>query len=596
MPILNHAIEKIRLISYIILMKRRLIREFAKFYQPHKKLFALDMTASFMMSAIDMAFPVVSSWIIDEVVPAKNMNLLLTLCFLTVGAYMVKYLFEYIVVYYGHRLGLAIENSLRKKVFDHLQTFSFSYFDSQRTGRLISRLTTDIFDISEFSHHGPEDLFISVIILIGSFIIMILTNIPLTIVIFLIVPIMIAFAVLNNNKWEESHMQVKKQSAELTAGIEDTFGGIRVVKAFTNEAYQKERFDALCDRYAEAKKKTYRYMSNFISNTHFFTSILNLAVIFVGGYLIYLDRMTAGVLVEFLMFVNIFVQPVRRFTSLVEDFQKAKTGFRRCSEILGLEADIVDAPDAVEAETFDGDIKFEDVSFTYSDNLPLLEHFSLHIAKGENVAIVGPSGAGKTTLSALIPRFYDISQGRITIDGTDIRRFTQKSLRKNIGIVQQDVFLFNGTIRENIAYGKIGADDAEIEKAAEFANLHDFIMQLPDKYDTVVGERGVKLSGGQKQRVAISRIFLKNPPILILDEATSNMDNQNEKAIQSSFDRLAKNRTTLVIAHRLQTIENADRIIVLADGKISEEGTHKELLTLGGVYANLYRAQSEFDA
>ncbi|MFA0814340.1 MAG: ABC transporter ATP-binding protein [Anaerofustis sp.] len=569
-----------------------MFKKFIQMYKPHKKLLVLDMSAAFLMSAIDLAFPVVTGKIIDDIIPSKDFRLLIILCASTIFAYGMKYLFEYIVTFYGHTLGLRIEVDLRERVYRHLQSMSFSFYDNQKTGHIISRLTNDIFDISEFAHHGPEDLFISVIILIGSFIAMIQSNVILTVIIFLIVPIMILSAIRNNMKWENAYMDVKKQNAEISAHIEDSISGIRVVKAFTNEDYEIQRFGETCKTYKNVRAATYKFMASFVSNMHFYTGLLNIIVIFIGGYLVYADQMTIGVLIEFLMFVNVFVQPVRRFTSLIEDYQKSVTGFKRCMEVLALEPEIQDAPDALDAGTLKGYLVFDHVSFAYGNDIPILQDFSLHIQQGETVAIVGPSGAGKTTLCSLIPRFYEITSGKILIDQTDIRNFTQESLRRNIGVVQQDVFLFNGSVKDNIAYGRVEASDDEIIQAAKFSNLHEFIMELPNGYDTIVGERGVKLSGGQKQRVAIARTFLKNPPILILDEATSSLDNENEKIIQQSFDNLAKNRTTLIIAHRLQTIENAGRIIVMSKGSIIEEGTHRSLIEKNGVYAKLYNAQT----
>ena len=569
-----------------------MLKKFTQMYVPHKKLLILDMSAALLMSAIDLAFPILTGKIIDDIIPSKDFQLLVILCASTIFAYGLKYLFEYIVTFYGHTLGLRIEVDLRETVYRHLQSMSFSYYDNQKTGHIISRLSNDIFDISEFAHHGPEDLFISVIILIGSFIAMMQSNILLTIIIFLIVPIMILSAIHNNMKWEDAYMNVKKQNAEISAHIEDSISGIRVVKAFTNEDYEIQRFGETCKTYKNVRAATYKFMAKFVSNMHFFTGLLNIVVIFVGGYLVYTDQMTIGVLVEFLMFVNVFVQPVRRFTSLIEDYQKSVTGFKRCMEVLAMEPEIKDATNAKDAGVLDGNLVFDHVFFSYGNDVPILQDFNLNIKKGETVAIVGPSGAGKTTLCSLIPRFYEITGGSIRIDGTDIRDFTQESLRRNIGVVQQDVFLFNGSVKDNIAYGKVDSSDDEIVQAAIFANLHDFIMELPNGYDTIVGERGVKLSGGQKQRVAIARTFLKNPPILILDEATSSLDNENEKIIQQSFENLAKNRTTLIIAHRLQTIENAGRIIVMSKGSIIEEGTHKSLIQKNGIYAKLYNAQS----
>ncbi len=570
-----------------------MFKEFVKLYKPHKKLFALDLASAFMMSLINLAFPILVSYIIDDVVPSRNIRLLFILCAAAVAGYMLRYAFEYVVTYWGHMLGVSLENDMRKNVFAHFEKLSFSYFDSERTGHIISRLTTDIFDISEFAHHGPENIFTAAVILIGSFCVLITTDVLLTLVIFSIIPIMCVVAVLNNTKWEKAYLDVKKVNAELTSDIEDSFSGVRVVKAFTNEEYQYERFSHTCDKYSDTKKVTYRFMALFVSNIHFFTALLKLAVIFIGGYQIYTGSMTMGVLVEFLLFVDIFIRPVQMFTDLIEDFQKARSGFARCREILNTEPEIKDRPNAKDAGVLKGDIEFKNVTFNYKDDAPVLDDFNLSIRPGEKIAIVGQSGAGKTTLCSLLPRFYDVSDGAILIGGTDIRDYTQFSLRKNIGIVQQDVFLFSGTIKENIGYGDINATDENIRRAAKFANLDEFIKTLPHGYDTMVGERGVRLSGGQKQRVAIARTFLKNPPILILDEATSSLDNENEHFIQESFDMLAKNRTTIIIAHRLQTIENAERIIVMNKGRIVEEGTHEELLKKNGAYSALYSAQKK---
>ncbi len=549
------------------------------------------MFAAFMVSAIDIAFPVLVSYIIDTVVPSGNIKNLLLLCLAALVGYAVMYLFESILHFYGHYLGSKIEISLREDLFAHYEKLSFSYFDDAKTGSIISRLTTDLFDVSEFAHHGPEDIFTSVVILIGSGYFMFSTSALLAGVICIIVPIMAVCSVADNNAWTNAHVDAKKQNAVVTSEIEDTFSGIRVVKAFTNEKYQEEKFNDSCEAYLKKRSLTYKFMTLFTCNTHFFTNLLNLAVVFLGGYLIYAGKLSMGSFVEFIMFVNIFVKPVRNITGLAEDYQKAKTGLMRYKEIMDTPEAIIDCPEAIEAKDIKGEIEFDGVSFSYKNGEEVLHEFNLKINSGETVAIVGRSGAGKSTVCSLLPRFYEPEKGSISIDQLDIRKYTKSSLRDSIGIVAQDVFLFDGTIKENIGFGKIGSSDDEIRQAAKFANLDEFVNTLPDKYETIVGERGIKLSGGQKQRVAIARIFLKNPPILLLDEATSSLDNENEKIIQESFDLLSENRTTIIIAHRLQTIENAKRIIVLDKGRIAEAGSHEELLKRGGIYAKLYKAQ-----
>lgn len=568
-----------------------MFKDFVSLYKPYKKLFFLDIFSALMMTGIDMLFPLSVSYLVDNVIPARNMRILCILCIAVLLGYIAKYFFEKVVIYYGHVLGVSLENSLRKRVFEQYEKFSFSYFDENRTGNIISRLTTDAFDISEFAHHGPEDFFISVFILIGSFVILMKTDAVLTLVIFAIIPVMIFFALSSNSKWEGAMMDVRKANAELTSTINDSFSGVRVVKAFTNEKLQYARFSYDCDNYSKFKRLSYKFMAEFTCNVNFFIGFLKLVTIFLGGYFVYKERITIGALMQFMLYIDLFIQPVNRFTNMVEDFQKTKTGFKRCMEILKTEPEIIDAPNCVDAGKLNGDIEFKHVSFSYGDG-DILKDFNLSLKAGESVAVVGSSGAGKTTMCSLIPRFYDVTEGEVSVDGVDVRKYSQSSLRNNIGIVQQDVFLFSGTIRENILYGNAEASEEEVRRAAEFANLDSFVETLPDKYDTIVGERGVKLSGGQKQRISIARIFLKNPPILLLDEATSSLDNENEKKIQQSFDKLSEHRTTIIIAHRLQTIQNAKRIIVMDKGKIVEQGDHETLLAQNGLYAKLYSAQS----
>ena len=568
-----------------------MFKDFVSLYKPYKKLFFLDIFSALMMTGIDLLFPLSVSYLVDNVIPARNMRILCILCIAVLLGHIAKYFFEKVVIYYGHVLGVSLENSLRKRVFEQYEKFSFSYFDENRTGNIISRLTTDAFDISEFAHHGPEDFFISVFILIGSFVILMKTDAVLTLVIFAIIPVMIFFALSSNSKWEGAMMDVRKANAELTSTINDSFSGVRVVKAFTNEKLQYARFSYDCDNYSKFKRLSYKFMAEFTCNVNFFIGFLKLVTIFLGGYFVYKERITIGALMQFMLYIDLFIQPVNRFTNMVEDFQKTKTGFKRCMEILKTEPEIIDAPNCVDAGKLNGDIEFKHVSFSDGDG-DILKDFNLSLKAGESVAVVGSSGAGKTTMCSLIPRFYDVTEGEVSVDGVDVRKYSQSSLRNNIGIVQQDVFLFSGTIRENILYGNAEASEEEVRRAAEFANLDSFVETLPDKYDTIVGERGVKLSGGQKQRISIARIFLKNPPILLLDEATSSLDNENEKKIQQSFDKLSEHRTTIIIAHRLQTIQNAKRIIVMDKGKIVEQGDHETLLAQNGLYAKLYSAQS----
>jgi len=569
-----------------------MFKKLLTFYKPHKKLFAVDMLCAFFVSIIDLAFPIIVSYVVDKVIPQGNMKIFVVLTIAVLVGYVFRYFFEYIVVYCGHMLGVRIEQGMRKELFSHIQKLSFTYFDNTKTGNIISRVINDLFDVSEFSHHGPEDLFFSFAMLFGSFIIMLFTNVKLTLVIFAIVPLMLFSTIRSNMKMTAGFSKVRRKNADLTARVEDSISGIRVVKAFSNEAHEIKKFNESNEGYINSRIATYKMMGRYSSTMYFFSNLLNLAVVFYGGFLIFKGEISYGVLVQFLLYVSVFIQPVKRFITLVEDCQKAIAGYRRCYQLLMTHPDIEDAPDSIKAENIQGQVQFKNVSFRYSDSDTVIKHLNLTFEQGKTTAIVGPSGAGKTTLCSLIPRFYDITQGAIEIDGTDIRHFTLDSLREQIGIVQQDVFLFNGSIRENISYGKLQASDEEVEKAAKFANLHDFILTLPEGYDTIVVKRGVNRSCVQKQRVSIARIFLKNPPILILDEATSSLDNENEKIIQHSFEKLSENRTTIVIAHRLQTIENADRIVVMTEDGIQESGTHQELLTADGVYAKLYYGES----
>lgn len=568
-----------------------MLREFLSLYKRHVRMCIEDLLSVLGNATVDLIFPMVVSYMIDEVIPSRNLDLLIKLSVITAFGYLLKYFFGYMVTFIGHKMGVAIETDLRKQLFDHYESLSFSFFDRANTGEIISRTTNDLFDITEFAHHGPEDLIHGVYILVFSFIVLIRTNLLLTAVIFAIIPIVTFSIIRTNTKWEEAEMGEKEAKARTSATVTDTFSGIRVVKAFTNEDIQSEKMIGDCENYTKYRTITFSYMAKFVSQIVFYMNILKLVSVFLGGYLIYLGRMSVGSLVSFYMYIGLFQEPIMSFTGLVEDFQKTKTGFKRYCEIMHTEPEIKDRPDAVDCADLSGSIDINSVSFSYDSEGEVLKDFDLHVSPGESVAVVGPSGAGKTTLCSLIPRFYDVTEGSVMIDGRDIREYKVKSLRDRVGIVQQDVFLFNGTIRDNILYGRPDATEEEMKRAAAFANLSGFIESLPDGYDTEVGERGVRLSGGQKQRISIARIFLKNPPILILDEATSSLDNENEKIIQESFNALSENRTTLVIAHRLQTISGIKRIVVVKDGKIAEEGDHETLMKKNGVYAALYSAQ-----
>ncbi|MGB4444267.1 MAG: ABC transporter ATP-binding protein [Dethiobacteria bacterium] len=568
-----------------------MLKRFVKYYRPHLPLFILDFSCAFAIAGLDLVFPVAVQWIIDQIFPQHDLALLARICAGLLGLYLLRALLQYIVDYWGHVLGVRMEYDMRQDLFDHIQKLSFRYFDKTKTGHIMSRLVNDLNEISELAHHGPEDLFIATVTLTGAFIIMMMLNWKLALLVFLPIPAMIWFAVSKNKEMQTTFRNVRLKVADINARVEDSISGVRVVKSFTNEWYEKEKFERDNLNFRRSKQRSFRVMAQFFSGINLFSNLISLIVLFFGGYFIYRGELTLGVLVGFLLYVNMFLQPIRRISVLVETYQRGMAGFHRFVETLQIEPEIVDHKEARPAGRLKGEIVFDNVTFSYNRDKNILEDISLRIAPGETVALVGPSGAGKTTLCNLIPRFYDLQKGSIKIDGTDIRDFTQRSLRQNIGIVQQDVFLFTGTIRENIAYGKIETTDEEIVAAAKQANAHDFIMELEKGYDTYTGERGVMLSGGQRQRIAIARIFLKNPPILILDEATSALDSENEAMIQEALSELSRDRSTLVIAHRLATVRRAHRIIVLTDDGIVEEGTHAQLLKKNGYYARLYRAQ-----
>jgi len=543
------------------------------------------------MAVADLAFPMVTKDIVNNVIPNRMIKLLYIYVLILVVLYVLKLISNYIVDYWGHIVGVRMQYDMRKDLFEHLQTLPFSYFDDTKTGHIMSRMINDLRDVSELAHHGPEDLFISTVMIFGSFIILCTVNWQLTLIIFAFMPVLIWFAIKKRVKMSEAFKVNRKKIAVVNAQLENSISGIRVAKSFTNEEYEKQKFDEGNREFKEARENAFKTMAEFSSGMRFMLNILNVIVLFAGGLFLYYHKINLGDLLAYFLYINFFMQPVRRLTAFVEQYQLGMTGFERFIEIMNIKPDIIDNEDAIELKNVKGDIEFRNVTFNYNENHSILRNLSFKVGRGKTLALAGPSGGGKTTICHLIPRFYEISEGEILIDGINIRNVTLKSLRKNIGIVQQDVFLFTGTIKENISYGKPGATDDEIIEAAKNANIHDFIISLPDGYDTYIGERGVKLSGGQKQRISIARVFLKNPPILILDEATSALDNNSEIIIQKSLEKLSKERTTLVVAHRLSTIVNADEIIVLTNEGIKERGSHNELIEREGIYAQLFNAQ-----
>lgn len=569
-----------------------MLKKFIAYYKPHKRLFYVDMFFAFLVSMFDLVFPIFTRNMVNEIIPNGRMDLLSKWTIIMLFLFLLRYISQYIVTYYGHILGVKIEHDMRRDIFSHLQTLPFSYFDKNKTGHLMSRIINDLRDITEVAHHGPEDIFISAVMLLGSFFILLTIEWRLTLIIFATIPLMILFAYKKRQKMEAAFREVRKKIADVNAQLENSISGIRVAKSFTNEDYEIEKFDYGNYAFSSARKETYKIMAEFVTGIDIISNILNLMVISIGGYFVYVKVINIGDLFAYTLYVNFFMTPIRRLTNIMQQIQDAATGFERFLEVMSIEADIVDKEDAIALEDVKGHIEFENVTFSYKngeDNV--LSNINLTIASAKTIAIIGPSGAGKTTLCHLIPRFYEVDSGRILVDGIDIKDIKLKSLRGNIGLVQQDVFLFTGTIKENILYGQPSASDEEVIQAAKKASIHDFIISLPQGYDTYIGEKGVMLSGGQKQRVSIARIFLKDPAILILDEATSALDNETEAAVQEAFDDLARGRTALVIAHRLSTIKNADEILVLTKEGVVEQGRHEELLSKNGLYSHLYKSQ-----
>lgn len=568
-----------------------MLRSFAHYYKPHWKLFVFDMICALIAAGCDLVYPVVSRNIINTYIPDKNIRLILTWCAALLVIYIIQTIMQYFMQYQGHIVGVRMQADMRRDVFEHLQKLPFSYFDEHKTGVIMSRIVNDLMDISEFAHHGPEDLFISIVTVVGAFIILCTVNVPLTLITFAVLPFLVLFIIKKRSAMTLAFRKNRIEIAEVNASLENSIAGIRVSRAFTGEREEEKKFAENNQRYVTVRERSYRVMAEFFSGTNFLTSLMNVVILAAGGYCVYRGVINVGDMVAYMLFINMFVNPIKKLIQFVEMFQNAITGYVRFQELMNVEPE-QDEKGAIELKDVRGEIVFDDVTFHYDENKEVLSHISLTFPQGKMVAIVGPSGGGKTTLCHLIPRFYEISGGSILVDGHDIRDVTRASLRRQIGIVQQDVFLFTGTIFDNIAYGKLGASREEVYEAAKKANIHDYIMSLPEGYDTFVGERGVKLSGGQKQRISIARVFLKNPPILVLDEATSALDNVTENYIQDSLDELCKNRTTIVVAHRLSTIKNADEIIVMDRDGIEERGTHEELLARGnGIYKELYEAQ-----
>ena len=573
------------------------LKFFLSYFTPHIGLFIADMICAAFISAVDLAFPMVSRWIINTILPASSSvpEHTIHIFILAMAALVILYLFRYaaqwFVTYFGHMFGVYVETDMRHDIFSHLENQSFTFFDTNRTGKIMSRATYDLFEVSELAHHGPEDLFISTVTIIGALFLLMRIRWELAVVIISALVLLILRVILSKKAMMTTSRKVKDKTAEINADLESSISGARVTKVFTNEEYENSRFDKSNSDYFAAKSGYYHAMATFHTRMDLTTNILSVIVLAAGGILIMKGRMNLGDLIAANLFVAAFLQPIRRLSNLVEQFSTGIAGFQRFAEIMRAHNETPEKPDAVELGSVQGDIIYKNVCFTYSNGSQVLKDVSFTVPAGKTLALVGPSGSGKTRLCHLLPRFYEITTGSITLDGYDIRDIKLNSLRKQIGIVQQDVFLFAGSIKENIAYGKIGATDEEIIEAAKHAEIHDDIMKMPNGYDTIVGERGIKLSGGQKQRVSIARIFLKNPPILILDEATSSLDTATEIRIQHAFDELAKGRTTFIIAHRLSTIRNADCIAVVSNEGITQTGTHDELMKAGGIYRELYTAQ-----
>lgn len=570
-----------------------MLRRFFSYYRPYKGLFLLDFGCAILVGLLELAFPVAVNQVIDDIMPRQDFKLVMLACGGLFAFYAINTALQYVVIFFGHKLGVNIETDMRQDLFCHLQRQSFTYYDEQKTGNLISRLTTDLFEISEVAHHGPEDVFITLMTLVGSFLLMFHSHAKLALATFALLPLITIALVFFNKKMTQVNTTIYENLGEFNSGVEASVSGIRVTQSFANEPYEAARFDGLSQGYRRSKIKFYKVMAASSAYNYLLIRSISLFTLIFGAYYVIQGELTYGEFVFFILLSNVFVRPIEKVNNMIESYPKGFAGFKRLCDELDRPTAIFDRPNAIDVTALKGDIHYEDISFAYEvgEDNKVLSHIDLQIKPGETVALVGQSGSGKTTLSNLLPRFYDVTAGRITIDGIDIRDMTLTSLRNQIGIVQQDVFLFPGTIRENIRYGKLDATDAEIEEAVRLAHLQETIAHMKDGLDTSIGERGVKLSGGQRQRVAIARMFLKNPPILILDEATSALDSETEKVIQESLNSLAAGRTTLIIAHRLATIKYATRIVVVSDKGILEQGGHEELLEQKGHYAALYNSQ-----
>ena len=564
-----------------------MIKEFVQYYKPYKKLFILDMICAFSASMCNLLYPIMTRNIMDDIIPNKKIDLLFIFAAILIVIFVAKAGFNYFMQYWGHVVGVRMQADMRSVVFRHLQKLPNKYFDENKSGVTMSRIVNDLMDITELAHHGPEDLFISLVTILGSFIILMGIDIPLTLIIFAVLPFAVWFVARKKDKMGNAFMKSRVKVGEVNATLENSIAGMKVTKSFCTEDEELEKFDKINNIFKDAREESYKAMAEYFSGMNFFMDLLEWIAMILGGYYTYVGRITIGDFAAYILYVKMFIEPMKKLVNFTEQYQNGMTGFKRFKEIMDEEIQ-EEAKNPKELKNVKGNIEIENVSFTYEDENEVISDLSLSIEAGKTIALVGPSGGGKTTLCSLIPRFYELDSGDIKIDGNSIKDVSLRSLRKNIGVVQQDVFLFTGTIRDNIICGNPEATEEEMIEAAKKARIHDFVMTLPEKYNTYIGERGVKLSGGQKQRISISRIFLKNPPIIILDEATSALDNVTEREIQESLEELSKDRTNIVVAHRLSTIKNADEIIVITNGKISERGTHDELIKAGGIYATLH--------
>ena len=565
-----------------------MIKDFIKYYAPYKKLFFLDLLAAFLFSACNLVYPMITRDIMNDVVPNKDLRMLIIFGITLAIIFIFKAILNHFMQYWGHVVGVRMQGDMRSYVFTHLQKLPNSYFDNNKTGVTMSRIINDLMEVSELAHHGPEDLFISGVMLIGSFFILLNINVSLTLIIFAILPLLIWFAIAQRKRMNKAFMETRVKTGDVNATLENSIAGMKVTKSFCNEHEELKKFNRSNGVFKVARESAYKVMADYFSGMNLFMDVLELIALIAGGYFAYIGKISLGDFTAYLLYVKMFIEPIKKLINFTEQYQSGMTGFERFMEIVNEDTE-KEVENPIELKDVKGNINIENISFTYEDKKEVLKGLNLNIEAGKTVALVGPSGGGKTTLCSLIPRFYEFEQGDIKIDGVSVKNVSLKSLRKNIGVVQQDVFLFTGTIKDNIICAKPDASDKEIIEAAKKARIHEFIESLPEGYDTYIGERGVKLSGGQKQRISISRIFLKNPPIIILDEATSALDNVTEREIQTSLEELSKDRTNLVVAHRLSTIKNADEIVVLTDSGIAERGTHDELINKCGVYSKLHK-------